>query len=311
MRLETAQAFRETTTRTVRICEADFPVDELRSSIPACLCVISDVDGPSYRPHGAAMVVDAEGRRWGTLSSGCIEDDVVLHAREALRSGVASKLRYGRGSPFMDLKLPCGGGLEITLLPKPDAAVVAQVQRSLKARCEVTLTLLPTGDLTVDPDAQGLRITLVPRVRLVILGAGPEARALFDMAKASEIDPVLITPDVEATQDTGTAVLQLLGRDWPSEVALDARSAVALFFHDHEREPPLLLYALSSPAFYIGALGSAHARRRREQALRDLGLEQVRIDRMANPFGLVTHAKSPSAIAAGVLAQVMDFARVE
>ena len=101
------------TSRVVAICETDTPLCAALGSGRAALAVICGVDGPSYRPLGAMMVVDESGRAHGNLSSGCIERDVILHARQALADGRMRQLRYGAGSPFRDLALPCGGGLDI------------------------------------------------------------------------------------------------------------------------------------------------------------------------------------------------------
>ena len=100
------------------------PIDAvLADQSDAALAVIVGVEGPSYRPLGAVMAVFDDKRRVGTLSSGCIEKDIALHAQEALEAGRPRKVRYGRGSPFIDIKLPCGGGLDILLLPADELAV--------------------------------------------------------------------------------------------------------------------------------------------------------------------------------------------
>lgn len=285
----------------VRLDETDFPLP----SGPACLCVITGVEGPSYRPLGAAMVVDAAGGRRGTLSSGCIEADVALHAAEALRDGGLRRLRYGRGARAVDLELPCGGGLEITIIPGPDADLLAAAQALLTAR-QVAWVGIGEAGLTADREHALLGITLLPRVRLLILGRGPEPLALFNMARAAGIAVEYHSADAEPPE----GAVALSGKVWPQAAGLDERTAVALFFHDHDREPPLLAHALASPAFYVGALGSARAHAMREAALTERGVPLDRIARLARPFGIVPHARSPAAIASGVLAQVLGDARL-
>ncbi|MDO5622988.1 MAG: XdhC family protein [Paracoccus sp. (in: a-proteobacteria)] len=278
-------------TTAITLGETDFP-------LPApgeCLCVITSVTGPSYRPLGAAMVVASDGSRRGSLSSGCIEADVVRHAITALRQGRGTVLRYGKGSPFMDLQLPCGGGLEVTLVPDPGAGQIAAARRNLRNRQDATLTL-PSGQ----------RLLLRPRPHLMILGSGPEAAALFAMARAGG----MCTDWHCSAAETPPGAHALTGTGWPERLIPDARTAIALFFHDHHQEPPLLARALTSPAFYIGALGSARAHADRCAALGQMGLGRAQTDRMAWPFGLVAHARDPQAIAAGVLAQIHDHARL-
>ena len=91
------------------------------------LAMITRIDGPSYRPLGAMMAVMVGGRRVGTLSSGCVEADIALHAEKARLTGKPFSVIYGKGSPFADISLPCGGGLEILLVPAPDKAVLAEL----------------------------------------------------------------------------------------------------------------------------------------------------------------------------------------
>ena len=74
------------------------------------LAIIAGIEGPSCRPMGAMMAVLADGTRRGTLLSGCIEADIALHAAQALSAGTPRLIRYGKGSPYVDIELPCGGG---------------------------------------------------------------------------------------------------------------------------------------------------------------------------------------------------------
>lgn len=90
------------------ISEADLPIHTWRPN--DVLALIIGSEGSVYRPAGAGMLVRADGSRTGNLSAGCIDADIALHCRAALCDGKPRLLRYGLGSPFHDLKLPCGGG---------------------------------------------------------------------------------------------------------------------------------------------------------------------------------------------------------
>ena len=286
-----------------RICESDVPLAAVLAAERACLAVIIGVEGPSYRPVGAAMAIDGDGRRTGSLSSGCIDNDVAIHAGEALRDGKPRRLRYGRGSPFLDLQLPCGGGLEIMLLPDPARAPLERAHARLQARNPAQLAVGPGGLAGV------LNLVLLPRLRLIVFGKGPEPRALTELARAAAQSVELHSPDDE-THGGLPGAHPLTHAEWPPGLALDARSAVMLFFHDHDWEPPFLTHALASSAFFVGAQGSARAHERRVAALRSLGVPDDRIARLVHPFGLVRHARDPRSLAVGVLAQVLDRARV-
>lgn len=284
-------------TTHARLDEQEIPLARLLEGDRACLCLITAVEGPSYRPLGAGMVVDAQGRRSGNLSSGCIEDDVVLHAQAALRHGKGKVLVYGRGSPFMDLQLPCGGRLDVTLIPDPDRALLQDIADLLAARKEARMTVTPDGRLGTDaPD--GLVLDLLPHLRVLTFGTGPEASHFTQLARAVGLEAVLHS-------DEGTPGSVPLTAGWTA----DWRTAVAMFFHDHAREAELLEKALASPAFFVGAQGSARVRAAREATLSAQGVPVADIARLENPFGLVPHARDARSLAVGVLAQILDRAR--
>ncbi len=127
---------------------------KLLSQDDGVLAVITETEGPSYRNVGTMMAFRPDGSRIGSLSSGCIEDDIADHARTALATGKSKALRYGIGSPFFDLKLPCGGGLSVLLIPNPDKAVLGQVLALGDARQTAVLSIgLADGSLTLTPTA--------------------------------------------------------------------------------------------------------------------------------------------------------------
>lgn len=287
----------------------------LASESPAVLAVISDVEGPSYRPLGAAMTVFTRTNWIGTLSSGCIEGDIALHAMEALRTGRPTRVRYGRGSPYIDIKLPCGGGLEILLLPRPDRAVIAQVQAHRAARRPVTIDIdIASGTFTIKsagatartPDR--LTIRYEPELHFVVFGTGPEACTFAALAQAAGYTNLLLSPDEETLacgRASGCATRDLPKPAFPESLEIDHRTAVVLFFHDHEWEPDILAGALATRALYIGAQGSRAARMTRNNSLRGLGVSEADIARIAGPIGLIHSARDARTLAISVLAEVV------
>lgn len=283
--------------RVVSLCETELPLAPLLAAERAALALITGVEGPSYRPLGAGMVVSETGESWGSLSSGCIERDVVIHARAALADGQVRALRYGAGSPFRDLVLPCGGGLDILILPAPDRAALAQAQASLQARRPAMLRLGP------------LMLDLQPQLRVLAFGKGPELRLFSALAAAAGYPVESFSPDAETL--AGLAQGQVLtSKDWPEGLKADARTAVTLFFHDHDWEPRLLQAALESPALYVGAQGSLRAHQARCAELAALGVPDQATARLAAPFGLIPSVRDPRTLAASVLAQVLEAARL-
>ena len=291
--------------RFLDIGESDFPMDAALSSDPVALAVITDVDGPSYRPVGATMVVNGAGRSWGHLSSGCVDKDVILHAQASLATGRGRTLRYGRGSAFIDMQLPCGGGLDIMLFPHPDRRLLAAAQRQLLSRMPATLGLSADGQILPASDAGTWILRIVPKLRFIVFGNGLEARCFADLALSIGCPVELFSSDSETLAGLSCGRM-LAGSAWPKGVEADAHSAILLFFHDHDREPALLESALASKAFYIGAQGSRRAHQARCAALLSRGVAPDSIARLASPFGLIPSARDPRTLAISVMAHVLD-----
>lgn len=288
------------------ICETDFPVAAIPAAGDFALAVITGIEGASYRPLGAAMVVDAMGGSTGSLSSGCLERDVILQAQAAIAANAPRALRYGRGSPFLDIRLPCGGGLDIRILPMPDRALLTRVAGALARRQAARVVLTADGRLA--ESGQGMTLTILPQIRFLVFGKGPEAACFAALAQRAGYPAALYSPDAETRAQAGFGD-GLEGAGWPPGLEADARTAVAMFFHDHDYEPALLQAALSGPAFYVGAQGSLRAHRARCEALAARGVAAADIARLASPFGLIPSARDARTLAVSVLADVLNRAQ--
>lgn len=281
----------------------------------AVLALIAGVEGPSYRPLGAGMTVLNKKEWVGTLSSGCVESDISLHAMEAKHAGMSRLVKYGRGSPYFDIQLPCGGGLEILLLPNPDIAVLEKLQQSQLARQPVTLkidvrtaqmSLHTSGETARDGDI--LTIRYEPEPRFLIFGKGPEAGTFAALVQAAGYTNMLLSPDEDTLRGGRTAGCEtqhLTSPSFPSDLQVDHRTAIVLFFHDHEWEPAIMLGALGSKAFYIGAQGSRAAQAARLAKMRALGASEADLERLSGPIGLIPSARDARTLAVSVLAEVL------
>ncbi|MEO0654378.1 MAG: XdhC family protein [Pseudomonadota bacterium] len=297
------------------------PIDALLAApAGAVLAVIAGVEGPSYRPVGAMMAVFSESERAGTLSSGCIESDIALHAMAAAESGAPRLLRYGRGSPFVDIQLPCGGGLDILLLPNPDRALLTKVAQNRRDRAPCSLAIeTDTGAMTLEAtgttgrDGTRLTVRFDPEIRFLIFGKGPEASTFAALVQSAGYPNLLLSPDHE-TLDNGAAsgceTRHIAQQAFPSDLGVDDRTAVVLFFHDHDWEPPILAGALDTPAFYIGAQGSQRARDARILMLEAMGVSEDARARLHGPVGLIPSARDAGTLAVSVLAEVLAKAMV-
>lgn len=284
----------------------------------AVLAVITGVEGPSYRAVGAAMAIWADGSRLGALSSGCIEADLALHAAQVLATGKPKTLRYGRGSPFIDIQLPCGGGLDILLLPRPDRRVFLELTKRRAARqlCAIGIDIYSGALTLLDDGTTGLIgskfvVQFAPKVRFLVFGKGPEACTFSALVQSIGYPNLLLSPDKETLEigaASGCDVQHLRQPEFPADLITDQWTAIVLFFHDHEWEPPILFGALGGPAFYVGAQGSARARDVRLLELEAMGVARDDLARVHGPVGLIRSARDPATLSVSVLAEVLDIA---
>jgi xanthine dehydrogenase accessory factor len=225
------------------------------------------------------------------MADRCLDEELAAQALAAMTEGAPRMLRYGQGSPFVDFRLPCGSGLDIWVDPSPDWSDLQRCIADLEARRETALPLKFSED--VAPYLIRER-RYVPRLRIVLVGAGAECAALVRLAAAQGVE-------VE-WREAGHGLS--LGRP-PTDLAADAWTAVLLLFHDHEWEVPLLDWALGTPAFYIGAQGGAPAREERLERLRGAGHSNAELARINSPVGLIPAARDPQVLALSVLAEVV------
>ena len=276
------------------------------------LAVITAIIGTSYRNLGTMMAFGPDGQRTGSLSSGCIEDDIAEHAATALQTGKSVTLRYGQGSPFFDLKLPCGGGLQVLLIPNPDQNLLRAVLALSDARQDATLCIGADGTLSSQAKNPGdLNITLEPELRFWVYGHGIEAMSFALMAQAAGYDVTLfgqsgLQTDLSRIGPLNITVVPSF-RSYVCPVP-DRRTAIALFFHDHENEARILAQFLPSDAFFIGAQGSQNARKRLLADLTEMGVKPKHIAHLAASFGLIGSCRDPRTLAVSVLAHVLSVA---
>jgi xanthine dehydrogenase accessory factor len=295
-----------------------FVMEAGRSGQQVALVTITGLTGSSSRPIGSLMGVTADGGFAGSLSGGCIEAAVVAEAREAIRCGQPRQVRYGAGSPYIDIRLPCGGGVDLLFHPAPDPDVVVQAVARLEERHPLALAQGRSGGLHVRPglvrQAPGWRgetflSWYAPPLGLVVVGHGAESLALVRLALSGGTAPTLLSPD-ERVLTLATAVgarANPLKNLRPSPHLLaDPWSAVVFLFHDHALESSLLEQALTQPWFFIGAMGSRRTHAHRLAALRERGLPEEALARIVAPLGLIPSARDPVTMALSALAQVVD-----
>ena len=270
--------------------------DWRRAGHRTALLTLIGTTGQSPRPVGSQLAVCDTGEACGLITGGCAEGTLVLDALEAMRLGENRIELYGEGSRFKDITLPCGAGLKVFF----DVGISdAEIGRIIARRD----TRQPASMLISAPGEPGYTRHYLPACRLIAVGQGPIMEALAQMALPLEIEIDIWSPDA-------ALAVRLNGRHLTSpedfDAALDRYSAVTTVFHDHSYEPPVLLKALQSKSFFIGALGSRKAHARRLEILEDMGAEPDMLTRIHGPVGLDIAAASPPEIALSILAQVVE-----
>lgn len=297
------------------------PIKALRNAdVPGVLAIITHIEGPSYRSLGAMMAILADGTHIGTLSSGCIEADLTLHAEDVRSSKEPKTVRYGIGSPYIDIQLPCGGTLEVTLVYNPDSVALKQVLDSQIKRAPCGLSInLSTGAVTVcgtvvetSKSGDEFLLSITPELKFVVFGKGPEALTFTSLASTASFETLLLSPDKEMCDHAdrnGCGSRHLKSPSFPSNIEIDKWTAVLLFFHDHDWEPPILKDVLASNAFFIGAQGSRRAQENLRQELTLLDVTPDELGKLKPKIGLIPSTRDSRTLAISVLADVLSAAR--
>ncbi len=299
------------------------------------LATLTAVIGGGPRPPGAQMLIARDGLS-GFLSGGCIEADIAAHAVEVLATGRPQTLTYGDGGPFPDIRLVCGGRVEVLLerLRADDPAVARLLTLSAERRpalwaSDGTARVCWAADETPPPGAQGdlgqtlaedpaervrvegdgARIVLRygPPRRMVVVGGDPTAMAIASLAAMSGFESWLVRPKgpeappplAGVRYDRRPADIAL------QQIGLDPWTYVAVATHDLESDETALALALPSSAAYVGALGARRRLPERMARLRRLGISERDLARLRAPIGLDLGGKAPFEIAVAVLAEVL------
>lgn len=278
---------------------AAYPVDALRlidlgaaAGIGGVLITLVGIEGTASRAIGTQMAVLANGTHVGSFSGGCIESAIIAEALEVLEAGEARTVRYGIGSPYIDVRLPCGGGIDLLFTPRPDRDAVAAALALLDQRKPASLQL---GDHCQH---------YAPCLRLIALGHGEDLLALVRLARVYGLDVTGYAPVDEGAAIEG--VLPLETRTTLPAISGDPWTAIVFAFHDHDWEEFLLPQALALPAFYHGAVGSRRTHRGRIEALRAAGVPSAQIDALRGSIGLIPATRHPATLALSILAELVQ-----
>jgi len=280
--------------------------------------------GSSPRPAGSLFVCDAAGHAVGSLSGGCVEDDLKDKlAAGTLARGAPQFFRYGITAEETErLGLPCGGHLDIVVEPLVPAAHLAgfdELLARLAERKPVERTVnLESGHVEIrpvpsfeelrwDPDTGTLAQVYGPRYQLFIIGAGMVSRYLAEMAQALDYAVTLCDPRQHLLDEFAVSGIRRVC-DMPDDAirlhAGDAGSAIVALTHDPRIDDMGLMVALKTEAFYVGAMGSTKTSAGRRRRLAALDVSEGELARLHAPIGLPIGSKTPPEIAIAILAEI-------
>jgi xanthine dehydrogenase accessory factor len=298
----------------------------------ALLATVIRTWGSSPRPVGSIMALCETGAVIGSVSGGCIEDDLIYRYRRPTNApaaqavthdipdGPPERVKYGVSADEAHrFGLPCGGTLELMLEFNPDAAVLAALVQSLGAgRLMLRCTDLSTGQVTVAPcerpeglsdDGTVLRNTFGPEYRMLLIGAGQLAEYLSTMAIFCGFSVTVCDPREEYRGGWNVPAAKLVTGMPDDEVrgfGVDRRTCVIALTHDPKLDDLALLEALGTEAFYVGAIGSRRNNEaRRARMIEHFDQTEDSLASMRGPIGIYIGSKMPSEIAVSIMAEVL------
>jgi xanthine dehydrogenase accessory factor len=283
--------------------------------IRGALVSISAIDGGAPKPLGTHMAVLEDGRHLGHVSGGCVEAAIAAEVVPIIARGTDEIVRFGKGSCFIDIRFPCGGGVDLLVHARPAEVLLDDALSRFARREPFAIAFDPAQSSSRIVDASGetgwadgvfLRRYL-PRTRLLAIGRGPDLEVIARVAAAAEFDLAFATPDemtAASLAALGAPITLLKTPGQGSDLPIDRWTATVLLFHEHEWENAILARAAAADGFYLGALGSVRTHRERCARLRGMGVSEDHIARIKGPIGLIDRAREPGMLALSVLAEI-------
>ena len=295
-------------------------VSWLKAGHSLAIATVVQTWGSAPRPVGSWLAIREDGQVAGSVSGGCVEDDLIRRVQtEILTRDTPEMVVYGVSQQeAARFGLPCGGTLRLLVEPKPELAILEKLLEAISTHQITSRTVnLLTGKSTLDVGnrndefvctEQKMVTTYGPRWRMVIIGAGQLSLYTADFALASDFEVIVIDPREEYAEGlnrTDLTFIKGMPDDVLLEIGVDPHTAVVALTHDPKLDDMALMEALRSPAFYVGALGSRKNTQKRKDRLMEFDLSKEQVDRLHGPVGLYIGALTPPEIAVSILAEVI------
>ena len=284
------------------------------------LATVVQTWGSSPRPVGSWLAIREDGQVVGSVSGGCVEDDLIRRVQTEILTRTSPELvKYGVSKDeAVRFGLPCGGTLQLLVEPRPELAILEAIMSGIKKRSIVLREVnVLTGQSTLSIGNRSTQFQFSnekmqtiygPRWRMFIIGAGQLSLCLASFALTSDFDITIIDPREEYAEGIGSDGIQFIQGmpdDVMQELGVDSHTAIVALTHDPKIDDLALIDALQSEAFYIGALGSHTNTQKRKERLREFNLSTEQLDRLHGPVGLAIGALTPPEIAVSIMAEVI------
>lgn len=294
-------------------------VSWLEQGFRTALVTVAKTWGSSPRPVGSLMLMREDGVYRGSVSGGCVEQDLVQRYREGqVGGGFPTVIDYGSNSEESTrLGLPCGGRLEL-LIEQPDSSHALQALLDKIKICELVTrrVCLATGETSLDPASveddvcyseTDFRKTFGPRWHILLIGACHVSEYVARIAMMMNYRIVVCDPratEMEESAFDGCKMVNSMPDDAVRTNAIHARTIVLALSHDPKLDDMALPDALASPAFYVGAIGSEKTCAKRRDCLKSIGVTATQLQRLHAPVGLAIGSHTPPEIAVSIMAEI-------
>ncbi|WP_353428455.1 XdhC family protein [Polynucleobacter sp. MWH-UH19D] len=295
-------------------------VSWLQAGHSVAIATVVQTWGSAPRPVGSWLAIRDDGQVAGSVSGGCVEDDLINRVQTEILTRISPEMVvYGVSQEeAARFGLPCGGTLRLLVEPKPELEILEQLLAKISSH-QITKRIvnIATGISTLELGTrhdefacndQEMRTTYGPRWRMVIIGAGQLSQYTADFAIASDFEVIVIDPREEYAEGLSRSdviFIQGMPDDVLLEIGVDPHTAVVALTHDPKLDDMALMEALKSSAFYVGALGSKKNTQKRKERLLEFDLSPEEVERLHGPVGLYIGALTPPEIAVSILAEVI------
>jgi len=294
-------------------------LDWLQRQQPVILITVLKTWGSSPRPPGSLMILRKDGVHAGSVSGGCVEEDLLArYQQDELSDTYPTQIDYGIDrQEATRFGLPCGGRLELLVEELQDQSQLQQLLENMQEQTLVARQVnLHSGNVSLQPatpdhefsvSTDAVTKVFGPRWQMLLIGAGHLSQYVSQLALMLDYQVIICDPREEYIREwnvDGTRLTTIMPDDAVLKFAGHERSVVIALTHDPKLDDMALLDALNSSAFYVGAIGSTRNCDARRKRLEQLGLSKQQIQRLHAPVGLDIGSHTPPEIAVSILAEI-------